>query len=120
MQPIEKPYITDGYVYTLYNKRSTPLKPRQYATLPATLAVLRELQNEVPDAGPFELVSLYTGNAWNKVLYGTGTPETDLPLKQYSVRIFGSETLHNAGEIYHALANGYTYPLDEFRAEAGL
>ena len=120
MQPIDKPYITDGYVYTVYNKRITPLKPQQYATLPATFAVLTELQKELPEIGPFEMVRVYTGNAWNKVLYGTGTPENDLPLKQYSVRIFGSETLHNAGEIYHALTNGYTYPLDEFRAEAGI
>lgn len=120
MQKLDNPFITDAYVYTVYNQKITPLRARQYATLPATMAVLRELQDSVPDAGPFEVVSAYTGNTWNKVLHGPGKPDVDLPLKQYSIRIFGSDTLHNAGELYNALANGYTYPLDEFRAEAGL
>ena len=120
MQKIDNPFITDAYVYTVYNQKRTPLNAIQYATVPAAMAVLRELQDQVPDAGPFQLVSEDSGNPWNKVLHGTSGPDKDLPLGQLSIRRYNSQTLHNVGLMYSALSAGYTFPLDEFRAEAGI
>lgn len=116
----QSPYVTNGYVYTVYNHKKTPLRPRQYATLRTAKTVQELLQNKLPDAGPYQIVSTYAGDSYNLVLQGEGNIEADAKLLQYSIRRFDSDVLHNAGEIYNALTNGYTYPLDEFRSEAGL
>lgn len=121
MKTVENPYIENVYVFTVLNGKETHLRPRQWASPSACAAVLQELHDKAPDAGPYYIKYEYTGNGWNRVLLGNGSankPETDIEVKQASVYRFNSEIAHNAGEIYNALTNGYTYPLDEFRAEA--
>jgi len=129
MTPIENPYEKDVFVYQRSTKRAQPLQSRQYATVKTASAVIVELDSRIPEAGPFYFKREYTGNMKNEVLQGNiEDPEGEKlgrpahPIDQVSIYRFGTypAVAHNAGEIYNALTNGYTYPLDEFRAEAGL
>ena len=123
MTTIDTPFVIDGYGYNTFqpDKISTFNNVHEFATKAAAIAVVREIQSHIPEIGVLEICAEYAGNFCNVQRHGNRKDkEKDPLLEVLSIRRQGSPFLHNAGEIYNALTNGYTYPLDEFRAEAGI